>query len=357
MFNRGFFELNGDDNEFESMFVGSEPYNLFDYFDQVQRTHTPADPFLLTSQLLSVDQPSSADLLNLLPIPGSHSMPTANFTAELPLSTGVKDKNNTLVYADASEISPIPTDAKIMMDSDEREYHAGRQVVTLDAYCAMKKAMENTMKHNPSPCPRNKYNIGGKQITLDSLRRRNYAYVETGIILTLDDKQRCDFNNASPDGKLYLDGKEIVWLTKRNNYPTHMIEGKKITLDALLKRNYIFVDDGTSLTRAEKKRCDFSNEGVHGELYVDGREIIWQSKSNKRNYSVIDSIEYNHDIKPILPSSYKNTYQGLTLFSGDPTPGDRVDLTTQQAMVPPQKKPRLDDDVLRHVGPMNTRKL
>jgi len=367
MFDRDFFNVADGDNE--QLFSDSELNSLFNF----------------------TYQPSSSDLLGLLP--ENNSMPTANFIAELPPSieadqdnefqlsaeseqsqlqyevvspipqqsqnkpstvptttttkptyqnsvesppiTRVSKHRDTLVYLDAPEILPTPAGAKIMMDSDKHMYHAGREVVRLGTYYKIKQAMEKTyldFYHRKDQM------IDGKKVTWDAFTKRKYVYKGTDTVLTLAEKKQSNFWDVGTDGKLYVDGKEIVWI-KKNNQCLFFYEfgGKKVTWDAFVRRNYIYKDTRELLTLTEKKRCDFSNVGASGEVYVDGREIIWQPKR-----------------------SHKNTYSGLTLFSGDPKPENHPDPTLQQTTdAPLRKKPRLDDDSLRHrhLGSMNTRKL
>jgi len=360
MFNRDFFDF--DDGNNEQLFSDSE----------------------LNSLLNFTYQPSSSDLLFGL-LPEDNSMLTANFIAELPPSIEA-DQDNEFQLSAGSEQS-------------QSQYEIASPILQQSQDKPSVEPNKNTNVNTPTTKWKQRCRIRGKDVTLDALYKRNYVYVDTQQALTMAEKKRCNFGSIGINGKIHVDsklyvkGREIVWLPKQDSSTNYEVGGSKITLSGFYKRKYVYVDTQEPLTLAEMKRCDISKVGTNGELYVDGREIIWLSPNNKssrlcevngktmtlngfynRNYVYADTqqpltlaekqqCDFNNvgangelyvDDREIVwqPKSnkrkrglvediryteftsnfYKNSHPRLTLFPKDPKPQDCVDLTLQQTM-------------------------
>ncbi len=80
------------------------------------------------------------------------------------------------------------------------------------------------------------------------------------------------------DGTVLVDGRKIIWRQKNGFYLDKQIlciGGKEISRDAFNKRHYIYEDTQQPVTRTEKNRAEFHDDGT---IYVDERKIIWEKK-------------------------------------------------------------------------------
>lgn len=119
--------------------------------------------------------------------------------------------------------------------------------------------------------------VNGKLITMDALRKRNYVFVDDGKEVPKADKNRITVLN----NKAYLDGRELHWNSSigQNLNPSKLkIDGCEITKSAFYKRKYFFKDTKELVTNREKNKADITPD----KIYVDGREIVYQPGVLKR---------------------------------------------------------------------------
>jgi hypothetical protein len=163
-------------------------------------------------------------------------------------------------------------------------------------------------------------NIPSGSVTWSAFLKRNYVYVNTKQPLEREEKKRILICNN--DKKLYFNDQEVAWMSPNKKRKLMSPEGRVITKDAFIKRNYLYKDTQEPTTTWEKGQANIHDDG---KVFVQDREIVWCHKGTKRkrrdSTSMKETQPWSNDHLPVRPlvidpqQIYKTGYPGMTVFA------------------------------------------